>query len=423
MAGRKKAAPETVEAEVVNEVAVAQPEKMEFRLINPTEDGFLRVIKWNKEELEAAVRHKIAAYQNVVYTEDNMKQAKADRAELNKLTKAIEERRKMVKKIINEPYEVFEAELKEILALIQEPVGIIDRQVKAFEDQQKEEKKKNIRSAYDEVIGDLGQVLPFEKVFDSRYLNQTYKLTTAQSDIKEKVEKVRTDLETIDSLESKYKLNAKDVYIKTLDLSKALAENKRLSDLEEKLEAEKRRKAEEEAERKRLAEERKKAEEEKAKAEEEKRKALGDQRKAEEEIHTKEAAASVENLPFDVSRSGNSVSESQATVIKQPENVIKGQENGAESALNVSSGAENGTLPWESGSGPVSAMGRAIQSTEQQAFAAAIDPFAQQQTAEPPKVEEKRYKTRFYAKGTRAQLEMLIQFMNDNGIEYGRIKA
>ena len=45
MAGRKKTAPETVEAEVVNEVAVTQPAKMEFRLINPTEDGFLRVIK------------------------------------------------------------------------------------------------------------------------------------------------------------------------------------------------------------------------------------------------------------------------------------------------------------------------------------------------------------------------------------------
>ena len=423
MAGRKKTAPETMAAEVVSEVPMTQPGKMEFRLINPTEDGFLRVIKWNREELEAAVRQKIASYENVVYTEDNMKQAKADRAELNNLVKAIEERRKMVKKIINEPYDAFEKELKEILALIQEPVGIIDRQVKAFEDQQKEEKKKSIQKSYDEVIGDLAEVLPFERVFDSRYLNQTYKLATAQAEVKAKVEKVRTDLETIDSLESKYKLNAKDVYIKTLDLSKALAENKRLSDLEEKLEAEKRRKAEEEAERKRLAEERKKAEEEKAKAEEEKRKALEDQRKAEEEIRTKEAAASVENLPFEVSRSGNSVSESQATVIKRSENVIKGQENGTEPALNVSSRAENGTLPWESGSGPVSAMGRAIQSTEQQAFAAAIDPFAQQQTAEPPKVEEKRYKTRFYAKGTRAQLEMLIQFMNDNGIEYGRIKA
>ena len=374
MAGRKKAAPETVE--VVSEVAVAQPEKMEFRLINPTEDGFLRVIKWNKEELEAAVRHKIAAYQNVVYTEDNMKQAKADRAELNKLTKAIEERRKMVKKIINEPYEVFEAELKEILALIQEPVGIIDRQVKAFEDQQKEEKKKIIQKSYEEAIGDLAEVLPFEKVFDSRYLNQTYKLATAQAEVKAKVEKVRTDLETIDSLESKYKLNAKDVYIKTLDLSKALAENKRLSDLEEKLEAEKRRKAEEEAERKRLAEERRKEEEERARAEEEKRKELEAQKKAELE-----------------------------SASKQAENVIESRENVTEPARSVSSGVENGTEP---------AVAETIRSAGQQA-SVVVDPFE-------PKQEEKRYRTKFCAVGTRAQLQALIQFMNENNIEYGRIK-
>ncbi|MDE7354628.1 MAG: DUF1351 domain-containing protein [Acetatifactor sp.] len=390
MAGRKKAAPETVEAEVVNEVAVTQPEKLEFRLINPTEDGFLRVIKWNKEELEAAVRHKIAAYQNVVYTEDNMKQAKADRAELNKLTKAIEERRKMVKKIINEPYDVFEAELKEILALIQEPVSIIDRQVKAFEDQQKEEKRKGIQKSYDEVIGDLAEVLPFERVFDIRYLNQTYKLATAQTEVKAKVEKVRTDLETIDSLESKYKLNAKDVYIKTLDLSKALAENKRLSDLEEKLEAEKRRKAQEEAERKRLAEERRKAEEERAKAEEEQRKALEAQKRAEQE----------------------SVSKQPEIVTEQAENVIESRESVTEPAQNVSNGVENGTLPQENGS--ESAVAGTIQSAKQQ-VSVAIDPFE-------PKQEEKRYRTKFCAVGTREQLQKLIQYMNENNIEYGRIK-
>ena len=390
MAGRKKAAPETVEAEVVSEVAVTQPEKMEFRLINPTEDGFLRVIKWNKEELEAVVRHKIAAYQNVVYTEDNMKQAKADRAELNKLTKAIEERRKMVKKIINEPYDVFEAELKEILALIQEPVGIIDRQVKAFEDQQKEEKKRSIQKSYDEVIGDLAEVLPFERVFDIRYLNQTYKLATAQAEVKAKVEKVRTDLETIDSLESKYKLNAKDVYIKTLDLSKALAENKRLSDLEEKLEAEKRRKAQEEAERKRLAEERRKAEEERAKAEEEQRKALEAQKRAEQE----------------------SASKQPEIVTEQAENVIESRESVTEPAQNVSNGAEDGTFPWENGSEPV--VAGAVQSGEQQ-VSVAVDPFE-------PMQEEKRYRTKFCAVGTRAQLQKLIEYMNENNIEYGRIK-
>ena len=98
MAGRKKT--ETVEAEVV-ETAVVPAGEMEFRLINPTEDGFLRRIQWNKEELEAAVRAKIAGYENVVYTEENIKAAKNDRAELNKLIKAIEERRKQVKNIIN----------------------------------------------------------------------------------------------------------------------------------------------------------------------------------------------------------------------------------------------------------------------------------------------------------------------------------
>ena len=386
MAGRKKTAPETVEAEVVSEVAVAQPAKMEFRLINPTEDGFLRVIKWNKEELEAAVRQKIANYENVVYTEDNMKQAKADRAELNGLIKDIEDRRKIVKKIINEPYILFEAELKDILALIQEPVGLIDKQVKAFEDQQKEEKKAKIRAAYDEVIGDLASVLPFDKVFDNRYLNQTYKLATAQADIKSKVEKVRTDLETIDSLESKYKLNAKDVYIKTLDLSKALAEKKRLSDLEEKLEAEKRRKAEEEAERKRQAEERRKEAEERARLAEEQRKAQEAQRKAAQES---------------ISKQPESVIEQPESVIEQPENVIESPKNGTGPTQSVSSGAENGT----------------------QAPMAAVDPFTQQQAPEQPKVEEKRYQTRFYAKGTRYQLEELIRFMNENGIEYGRIKA
>lgn len=369
MAGRKKT--ETVEAEVV-ETAVVPAGKMEFRLINPTEDGFLRRIQWNKEELEAAVRAKIAGYENVVYTEENIKAAKNDRAELNKLIKAIEERRKQVKNIINKPYAVFEEELKEITALINEPVALIDKQVKAFEEKQKEEKKAAIKATYDENIGDLAEVLTFEKIFDSRYLNQTYKLATAQKEIVDKIDTVKTDLETIDSLDSKYKLNAKDVYIKTLDLSKALAENKRLADLEEKLEADKRRKAEEEAERKRQEEIRKQKEAEG----QAKREAEEAERKAAEAKKAQESAAEVEQTA------------------------------------------------------PQSEMGKVIESIERSAFAQAVagdvqsepgeqavDPFA-------PKAEtkqEKKYRVRFYADGTKEQLAKLVEFLNENNIKYGKI--
>lgn len=343
MAGRKKT--ETVEAEVV-ETAVVPAGKMEFRLINPTEDGFLRRIQWNKEELEAAVRAKIAGYENVVYTEENIKAAKNDRAELNKLIKAIEERRKQVKNIINKPYAVFEAELNEITALINEPVALIDQQVKAFEEKQKEEKKEAIKATYDENIGDLAEVLPFEKIFDSRYLNQTYKLATAQKEIVDKIDTVKTDLEIIDILDSKYKLNAKDVYIKTLDISKALAENKRLADLEEKLEADKRRKAEEA------------------------------ERKAAEAKKAQEAAAEVEQTE------------------------------------------------------PQSEMGKVIESIEKSAFAQAVagetqaapaaqvvDPFAPKEEPE----QEKKYRVRFFADGTKEKLGKLIAFMNENNIKYGKI--
>ena len=370
---------EKVEGEVVNEVAVQKPASMEFRLINPTEDGFLRVIKWNKDELEAAVRQKIADYENVVYTEENMQQAKNDRAELNKLTKAIEDRRKEVKKKINEPYDTFEKELKEVLALIQKPVGMIDKQIKDFEDKQKEEKKASIKAVYDVEIGDLAEVLPFEQVFDIRYLNKTYKLGTAQEEVREKIKKVRTDLETIDSLNSKYKLNAKDVYIKTMDLSKALAENKRLSDLEEKLVAEKKRK-----------------EEEKRKAEEER---LEAERQAAEKAKVAEAEKKEWQEP--VMEQGNIVTET-------PENVIKDGENVAETPESVS-------VPEDSVTEPASPMGRTIHTIESQAFDAAVDPFA-------PKPEEaKRFRTRFCAVGTREQLEGLIKYMKENKIEYGRI--
>lgn len=79
----------TEEKQVVEETAVV-PGKMEFRLISPTESNFLKHIEWNKEELLAAVRSKVTSYEGIVYTEETVKSAKNDRAELNNLVKAME---------------------------------------------------------------------------------------------------------------------------------------------------------------------------------------------------------------------------------------------------------------------------------------------------------------------------------------------
>lgn len=113
-----------------------------------------------------------------------------------------------VKEVINQPYAEFEKELKEITDLIKKQSAEIDEQVKAFETAEKEEKRAKIMEAYEKAVGNLAEILPFSKVFDQRYLNKTCKLESAIADVQKKIEQVKTDLETIESVCGKYKLNA-----------------------------------------------------------------------------------------------------------------------------------------------------------------------------------------------------------------------
>ena len=45
-------------------------EKMELRLINPNESGFLQHIEWNSEEIRKQVQMMMSAYTDVVYTDN-----------------------------------------------------------------------------------------------------------------------------------------------------------------------------------------------------------------------------------------------------------------------------------------------------------------------------------------------------------------
>lgn len=333
-------------------------QKMEIRLVNPTEEGFLRRIDWNKEELEANVRSIVATYKNLVYTEETVSDAKSDRATLRKLLNEIEDRRKLVKKKCMEPYEAFESDLKDVTAVIKEQIEIIDGQVKEYENSVKEAKKERLKAVYSETIGELAEVLPFERVFESQYLNVSFKESKAASEIMEKIERVKSDLAAIDALDSKYKLNAKDVYVRTLDMSKAMAENARLVKFEEQMEAERKRKAEEEERRRAEAEVRAKRAAELRQQEEE--------RKAAERAEKEKALAEQQNQEERTAESGY-------------------KENGPE---------ETKETPCE-------------ETTEKL-------------TEEEKLPEEKKFKATFYAIGTLQQLQGLQAYMKEHDIQFGK---
>lgn len=222
---------------------------MELKILNPQEGGFLKEIQWNNEELKEEIAEKMQEYTSLVFTEDTIKEAKADRAKLNKLRTAFEDERKRIKKLCTAPYDAFEKQVKELIALIDEPIRLIDGQIKEVEEQRKVEKKGEILEFYESAIGSLKGILPFDRVFRQEYLNVSKSMKSIKDEIQALIDRVNSDLDTIEGFGSKHELQIKDVYLKTLNLSVAMQEKARLDEVERQLAERKQREEQQAAER------------------------------------------------------------------------------------------------------------------------------------------------------------------------------
>ena len=83
---------------------------MEFNLISP--QTFVNVIEFNYDELNNWIVEQVEQYKGLTYTDETIKNAKEDRAKLNKFRENIDNARKDVKKRYLEPYNKFEEKVK-----------------------------------------------------------------------------------------------------------------------------------------------------------------------------------------------------------------------------------------------------------------------------------------------------------------------
>ncbi len=191
---------------------------------------------------------RLAKYDGLVYTEETIKEAKGTGRLEQVLKMLLRLNARKFKKQCLAPYEEFERKIKDLTALIDAPVLAIDTQVKNFEQRQKDEKKAEIKAYYAEHIGDLAQLLPFEKVYSEKWLNATAKMKDITAAIDASIERTAADLQTIADLHSEFELQVKDTYLRTLDLSAALNEKTRLEQQKARLEEYQKQKAAAEAE-------------------------------------------------------------------------------------------------------------------------------------------------------------------------------
>ena len=143
-------------------------------------------IELNFEEIEERLDKKLAEYKGAVFTEETKDIAKAELASLRKFKKEFEDARKNVKKEWMKPYDDFEQKMKILTGKIDQPIHLIDSQVKDFEKKRKEEKRLRIKEIYADLIGDMKEYLSLEKIYDPKWENAT----TTEKSIKEAINMV-----------------------------------------------------------------------------------------------------------------------------------------------------------------------------------------------------------------------------------------
>ena len=207
---------------------------MEFKIYNPQEEGFLKEIDWNYEELKTEIQGKANDYMNLVYTADQIKDAKKDRAKLNKFVTALEDKRKEIKKQVMQPYTAFEKQEKELIGIVNQAVANIDTQIKGYEEAVRQEKLEKVKEIYQKTIGDLDRTVPFEKIYKDSWLNVSTTLKSITAEITEIRDKVDSDLKVINADTSPYVFEMKEEYLKAFDLTAAMMKKQKLEETAKK---------------------------------------------------------------------------------------------------------------------------------------------------------------------------------------------
>nr|DAZ80901.1 MAG TPA: Protein of unknown function (DUF1351) [Caudoviricetes sp.] len=256
------------------------------------------VIRCNFKDVKAKLSEKMAEYQGAVFTEESKSVAKAELASLRKTREEVEKRRKEVKAQCLVPYNDFEEKVKELLEIIDEPICLIDSQLKEMEAERIRKRHGDVEKLYAECTGEWAEYLPLKEIYVKKWDNATTSLKQIEKELLAMAEKVASEIGIIRNTQSEVVEDALQVYQKSRDLGAALTRINIYEDNKKRaLEAERIRREQEEEQRRqaeieRAREEERKKIEEIAKAREEERK------KAEETLKAAAVATKDPEVPF-----------------------------------------------------------------------------------------------------------------------------
>ena len=180
-------------------------------------------IECNFDEVKQAINARLAEYEGAVFTEESKTVAKKEVASLRAEKKNLMDNLREAKRTYMAPWDAFELRAKELIDLYDQPIGLIDGQMKAFEEKRVAQKKDLIRQIYRELAGDVADIIPLEKIYSSKWENAGTREKAIREEIGNAAVNARQALETIHGMHSEAEEEALQVYRDTLNLSDAVA--------------------------------------------------------------------------------------------------------------------------------------------------------------------------------------------------------
>lgn len=205
----------------------------------------------NAIQIREMVKAVLPKYDIANYNDDNIDQAKKDKAALNKAAKALNAKRLEIEKEFMKPFGEFKEVVAETVKLIGEASAKIDNVVKLNEQQYKDQKKAEIRQYFDERNANL---VDFEKVFNPSWLNKTASMKSIRAEIDVTLNRIDSEIESLKGYGEDFDV-LRTYYMGTLNLSATLQYANKIQEQRERacIAEENRRKSEEEAKQKQPA--------------------------------------------------------------------------------------------------------------------------------------------------------------------------
>lgn len=179
-------------------------------------------LETNISALENLVEKRLEDYKPENYFGD-ADLAKKDRAELNKAKDKIGRARKDLIAELMKPYNDFEERCKTLERKIDLASKALDEIVKLKENEEKENKRKTIEQFWTSKNFDL---FPLEKIFNTKWLNKTYKESDIISEMDSRIEKTYKDLKVCEKYSGMYGLDPDTIkahYLMNLDIEETIS--------------------------------------------------------------------------------------------------------------------------------------------------------------------------------------------------------